>query len=723
MNFELFFGEAQWVAAPDPDISPVLRRDFSVQDVQSARLTVLGFGSFECFLNGVRLHDDYFLPLNSDFAEHGSPAGEVTAHRIYVRRYDVTQLLQAGNNSFCMLLGSGWYTGIHSYYHPVLIDKPFGTKKAVWRLELTDADGEQELLSRPGEVLFRDSFVKISRIPTGEEHDYTQWSDGILTDPLDPSWQPTVAAEAPGETVYMESDCPTDRIIESIRPICLAKTAKGTLYDAGTNLSGYPVLFTEGRAGTVTVRFSEELTPDGEIDLSLMPARQTCTYTVDEAPHRLYPRFTWLGFRYFLVEGEAEVVEVRKIHTDVAVTAEFESDNDTLNWIFKTFLNTQLCNMHGGIPSDCPHLERLGYTGDGQLVAESAMLTLDAEAFYRKWIGDISDCQDRLSGHVQYCAPHVNCGGGPGGWGCAIVEVPYRYWKQYGDARFLRELFPQMLHYFSYLETHSEFGLVTSDQPGKWCLGDWCPPEPLILPPPFVNNYFYIRSMLRVCEFAPLIGEEAVIPGLEARIRERKAALSAAYFDPASGDFLGNRQGANAFALDIGMGDERTRAHFLDHYRNRPIYDTGIFGTEIVTRLLFAYGETETAYRLLTAEEPHGFAAWKHRGATTFWEYWGETSRSHSHPMFGAVTAQLFTSLLGIRQSPDSAGFSSVEISPALIPALGSLCGSILTPHGRIAVAVTEESVTVTVPDGIHATLRLGDTLLPLPSGVTAHGR
>ena len=28
-----------------------------------------------------------------------------------------------------------------------------------------------------------------------------------------------------------------------------------------------------------------------------------------------------------------------------------------------------LCNMHTGHPSDCPHLERRGYTGDGQLTA------------------------------------------------------------------------------------------------------------------------------------------------------------------------------------------------------------------------------------------------------------------------------------------------------------------------------------------------------------------
>ena len=85
--------------------------------------------------------------------------------------------------------------------------------------------------------------------------------------------------------------------------------------------------------------------------------------------------------------------------------------------------------MHTGIPSDCPHIERRGYTGDGQLVCRAAMDVLDAKDFYRKWIEDIADCQDRLTGHVQYTAPYIRSGGGPGGWGGAACIVPWRYYE------------------------------------------------------------------------------------------------------------------------------------------------------------------------------------------------------------------------------------------------------------------------------------------------------
>ena len=73
---------------------------------------------------------------------------------------------------------------------------------------------------------------------------------------------------------------------------------------------------------------------------------------------------------------------------------------------------------------------------------------LDGEKFYRKWIQDIADCQDSITGHVQYTAPYIPSGGGPGGWGCAIVMVPYVFYRNYGDQEILKELYPQMLHYF-----------------------------------------------------------------------------------------------------------------------------------------------------------------------------------------------------------------------------------------------------------------------------------
>ena len=68
----------------------------------------------------------------------------------------------------------------------------------------------------------------------------------------------------------------------------------------------------------------------------------------------------------------------------------------------------------------------------------AAMMYIRKRLGYEKWLQDIADSQDVLSGHVQYTAPYIRSGGGPGGWGCAIVEVPYQLYKHYGDPQILK---------------------------------------------------------------------------------------------------------------------------------------------------------------------------------------------------------------------------------------------------------------------------------------------
>ena len=450
---------------------------------------------------------------------------------------------------------------------------------------------------------------------------------------------------------------------------------------------------------------------------------QTLTFICGGGETEARALFTWFGFRYFTVEGPAEALRVEVIHTPLARVARFECDNEMLCWLDRAFAATQLMNMHAGIPSDCPHKERRGYTGDGELACNAAMTTLDAAAFYRKWIRDIRDCQDLKTGHIQYTAPYIRSGGGPGGWGCAIVEVPWQFYKHYGDIDVLRDCYPQMLRYFDYLEYKSVNGLVAGDKPGEWCLGDWCTPESIILPAPFVNNYFYVKSLLRCTRIAPLIGREDDLPMLRQRIKERRAAITAAYYNDWDGNFLGCRQGANAFAVDIGLGDERTYRNLVVYYRRTGGFDTGIFGTDIVTRVLFEHGDGETAVSLLTSESEHSFAGMRNLGATTLWEYFPGSlrDRSHSHPMFGAVDAYLYEYILGVRQPENGAGWQAVEIAPAFVPQLRFARGGRRLPQGELTVEWIREGekirLTVNVPAGVDAVLRLPDRETSLASG------
>lgn len=697
MTREEVFQNALWLSAAEQDGAerwhfPVLRGRFCVHGVKKATLYVLGLGFFHCYLNGKRVGEDLFLPLNSDYEPRPNyPEGEIlSGHRVYVPQYDVTGMLKEGENLLALHFGGGWYT---------FEDARFGGPKAIWRIFGEDENGPFSFVSST-EDRIHDSFVKDGSLPSFETQDYlsdTPESFGMEFD--DSAWEKAVPAP-PLETEYLFSDCPADRVCARLSVRLLGTTEDGHLYDCGQNTTGYPVLKLLGKRGeTVTVRFSEELTPEGTLN-PYHAYRQRVVYRTDGEARTVRPLFTWFGFRYFTVSGDAEVLGVEVVHSDVRASGFFESDNPLLNWLHDTFRNTQLTNMHAGIPSDCPHIERRGYTGDGQLVCHAAMDLLDAESFYRKWISDIADCQDKLSGHVQYTAPYTRCGGGPGGWGCAIVEVPYQYYRHYGKTDLFAALYPGMLRYFDYLEAHSCRDVVVSDQEGAWCLGDWCTPESILLPPPFVNNYFYVRSLLRVIELAALIGKEADIPLLEERAARKKETLTACYFDPMDGNFLGCRQGANAFMLDIGLGDERTYRNLVAYYRNLKRFDTGIFGTEIVTRLLFERGDGQLAVDLLLSEDKISYDGMRRAGATTIWEYWPGSlyDRSHNHPMFGAAVACLYDYLLGIG---GSAGYRKLVIAPVLAEGIGRLAGGREIPGGRVTVFYEKRENTVSFRIGI----------------------
>ena len=697
LSFSEIFGDAIWIQAGDGSGFPVFRKTFEIdtakENIKEATIDIVGFGAFVFYVNGVLGTEDLFLPLNSDFEERNFPEGEETAHRVYVSHYNITPILKSGRNTLAVLLGDGWYNGNYS-------DVPFGGRKLCYRISVRTASGEMQIVSDEKD-LWHPSFVTDCVFNRGEAQDFSGWEDSFLEADFDDSgWEHAISAKAL-DTRYFYSDCPTDRVISEIVPKVVAEHGDVVVYDAGKNLSGYPLI--EAR-GDVSIEFSEALSGE-DLDEAHMHS-QYFAVKAGEKPQLTHPQFTWMGFRYFRVRGDARVICVQETHSNVDIASDFCCSDETLNWIYKAFLNTQLSNMHGGITSDCPHIERRGYTGDGQLTCRAVMRCLDAKDFYNKWIDDISDCQDRKTGHVQYTAPYTHSGGGPGGWGAAIVLVPYEYWKYYGDDSKIRSMYPRMIRYFDYLDAHSEMNLVTSDRKNEWCLGEWCTPGSVALPAPFVNNYFYVKALEKVIEIATYLGKTEDVSSLQERMAIRKKAIVAAYFNPHGWNrsFMGNIQGANAFGLDIGLGDESTKNAFIADYEKNAYYDTGIFGTDIVTRKLFDYGRGDIVYRMMTAKEPHSFGTWKENGATSFWEYW-DNARSHSHPMFGAVVAYFFEYMLGIRYEVASDGTPQVRIAPVDIPQLTWIKGHITTPFGKIFVSrVCENGVWKTetnIPEGI----------------------
>ena len=727
MTQEYFFKNAKWVGAPErtSETFSVLRGHFNADGSYKATLNVLGLGFFKCYINGHCVNPDTFLPLSSDYEPSCDPKDEVlSGHRIYVPQFDITPFLQPGDNVIAIHYGGGWYT---------FQSRVFGLPKVIYCISLETDHGVRHYVSDE-HCRVGTSYIADYLFVDHETHNYNGRQCSFGADFDDTQWTQAVLTEEP-DTEYCTTDCPRDTLIDQLPLRKIGKGIEGMVYDCGQNTTGYPVLEIEADAGeTVSVSFSEELLSDGTIDRQHSHG-QVFTVVSDGNKRLVQPEFTWYGFRCFEVVGNAVPKCVKVIHANIPVTSTFECDNETLNWIYKTFTHTMLCNMHTGHPSDCPHLERRGYTGDGQLTCHAVLSTMDGRAFYEKWLQDIADSQDVLSGHIQYTAPYIHSGGGPGGWGCAIVEVPYQLYKHYGDPQILTKYYDSMRRYVDYLEAHSEFSLVTSDKAGDWCLGDWCGPiilypekditshnQQVFLPAPMVNTYFMVKTLNQLCEIAAIIGKEGDIPEYKEKAEQRKKAIQAAYFNTFDDNFVMNVQGANAFAVDLGLGSEKTYQNTVNYYQKLGHYDTGIFATDILTRVLFEHGDGELAVDLLTNNGEQGFAHWKQNGATTFHEYWDSNrSRSHNHPMFGAVVAYLFEYLLGIRQQPHTAGYCALVIEPQVLHRFNHISGSMRTPNGTVAVSYIRESTgiqcKIVIPKNTEAIFRYSDQEFKLTDG------
>ena len=722
MSLDHPLSNAKWIGARPECQSPVFIRRFQASDVRNAVLFITGLGYFEAKINGVPVTEDRFLPLVTDYeprdlTKFAYPLHDTATHRIYYSRFDVTGFLRDGENVLTVQLGNGWYRQTERVAEGSI---SFGNVlKTIFSLQLDTANGIVAIDSNGSETW------------RGSEIIYTQLYIGEVVDTTYPLGFEQGVAVLPAPEASLDPQIGTpDRCVRTLTPKHIATVGNRKIYDAGENISGVVRVTTSAPVGSrVTLRFAENIDRNKELDFRSTGALSyTCTsgryqimedtFITDGSLRTFEPKFVWHAFRYFDIAGDFDDLEVLVIHSDCPVTARFDSPSEGLNYLFDTFIRTQLDNMHGSIPSDCPHRERLGYTGDGQVCAEAAMMLLDSREFYRKWIRDILDCQDKTSGHVQHTAPLMGGGGGPGGWGCAIVIVPYQYYKMYGDTAMLETCYEPMRRWVDYLKTHSENGLVVREEERGWCLGDWCPlEEPMLLPEAYVNSCFFIKILELLEQIAPVVsrsGDAAEYAALRKSIME---AIRRDFFDPATGRYLDNLQGADAYALWAGLADKNTARNMARRYDDLGHFDTGFLGTDILVEQLCKYGHIDTVFKLLQGEGPGSYLYMKRNGATTLWENWTKVN-SENHPMFGACVRQLFSSILGVGQAAGTAGYRRLRIAPQIPRDLPWANGSLQLPTGEVSVSWKKEAdrirFHITIPENANATFVYGGSEYPL---------
>ena len=724
--------QAQWVGAALTGGArssvpvPFLRKAFALPaEVVSARLYVTALGLYECWLNGARVGEDIFAPGWTDFHK-----------RVRYGVYDVTDLLQEGENALGAVLGDGWAVGFvglgqrQRYY-----DQP----RLLAQLELTLPDGTREVIVSDeswahqfGPLIESDMFM-------GEAYDARLELPGWDRPGYDAqSWLPVQVYGDP-EIDLEATNGPAIRKIEELKPVGEPSDVsdfmrRRFIFDLGQNMVGWVRFQGSAPAGTtVVLRFAEVLNPDGSLyTTNLRDARATDVYTFKGEGLEVWePRFTFHGFRYVELTGypgevNADTITGVVLHSEMAQTGHFECSSDVINQLQHNILWGQKGNFLD-VPTDCPQRdERLGWTGDIQVFARTAAFNMNVAGFMTKWLRDVADAQSD-AGAVPPVVPSVMTGfddGGPA-WADAAVICPWTVYLCYGDTRVLAENYAVMTRFMDFLHETSP-GLVrcAPDYEGWRGFGDWLSIN-ADTPRDLIGTALYAYDAKLMGDIAEVLGYKGdaqkyrnlfdEIKGVfqgrflkgghgvaDASRRDLSQAdaisrgnLEQVDYGPVTSEVFNAElfvptQTAYVLALHFGLLPDALQPLAADELvadieRREMHLSTGFVGAPYLPHVLSAHGKTEMAFKLL---EQTTWPSWVYsvtQGATTIWERWdGWTEErgfqdagmnSFNHYAYGSIGAWLYQNVAGLE--PGLPGYKHIVIKPQ--PGGSSDLGSILT--------------------------------------------
>ena len=446
------------------------------------------------------------------------------------------------------------------------------------------------------------------------------------------------------------------------------KEGEVQVVDFGVNASAVPDFAFRGEArGTqVEIVYGERLNADGTVNVLTQTAGQIKRGNGGPgAPHvacqrdayvcggaaceRFTPPFTWHIFRYAEIRGAKHLLgagdakrTVRSMNSldEKAPAAKvFKTENKDLAAIHEMCRRTFQANLIGGVQSDCPGRERLGYGGDIVSTYEAYMLNWDMRAIYLKVLQDFAD-EASDDGWLTETAPYVGIavkgeGGrsGPVSWALAVPELIDGLLRHYNETKAL-DYYPVCTRYIRQLAAKHPDGLIPQ------CIGDH---EALQRAPDGVTaTAHWYRFVSLTAGFAKRLGRLDDATEFAALAAKIKSAFAAKYVK--DGVVANGTQSAQAIGLYLGLvpqgqvaAAERQLVRAIEEKGYGPT--TGIFSTRYMLMYLSEHGRVDIARKIVLHK---GFPGWLHmleRGATTLWETWKESDNVYSncHPMFGSV--------------------------------------------------------------------------------------
>ena len=717
------------------------------KEITSARWMTTGLGVYELYVNGKLIGEEILKP---GFTHPYKTKRSFT--------YEVSNALsnQAGaENVFAVQVTPGWWADKIITYSG---QQGMVGAKVAFRgvLELTYADGSKAYLGsntsdwKAGIA----GPVKHAAIFDGEEYDARELPgydtlDKLSTPEKNTEFEGEILPSNGGE-VYFREDLAlspqkaylwkgvTGESEDAYGKVVITKEyaageemvvhpGETLVVDFGQNCAAVPAFEFMAKEGTqLNCRPSEILNdgngaksrgmdgPEGSchrLNLRTPDTGMLLDYTfADHKDYTTYrPHRTFYGYRFVSITADQEV-RIRSIQsipvssiTQQMETGSITTGNKLVNQLISNTLWGQRSN-YLSVPTDCPQRnERLGWTADTQVFAETGTFFANTADFFHKWMRDMRDTQSP-TGAYPGVAPLAQYGASPTdmnrlGWSDAGVIVPWVVWKQFGDTQIIDENWAAMEKYLNHINETKYDHHALSAENGNYQWADWLSYESLescsgrhtakdgsgTLPEAY-DYWNYLSANYWLID-AGMMSDMARATGRDAAKYEAMAAQAKQYildkFLNADGEFktaiFNTMQTPALFALKNklveGVAKEnmmkRLRDNFAEHGN---CLQTGFLGTSILMPTLTENGMSDIAYELLFQRKNPSWLYSVDNGATTIWERWNsymldkgmgpQGMNSFNHYAYGCVCEWMWETMAGISADTSEPGFKRIIMKP-----------------------------------------------------------
>lgn len=696
--------------------SPLLWKRFQWdQKGTKAFLHVNSLGYHEVYLNGKKVGDAVLAPAVSQFDKRSL---SVT--------YDVTGLLEKGENDFVLWLGKGWYQdGLPG----VVNGGPFV------RAQLEEFENGEWKTS-----LITDSTWKTRESGYASTGTWRPWQFGgeeISADRLLPAldrktlnsvdWNTAVLADIPLHKVSPQM-VELNGLRGQLHPLsCKASGDSAWIYDLGTNLTGWTkIQFPPLEKGQkIRISYCDFLDDKGEFRDHLYEDYYIASGA--DSAEVFSNKFNYHAYRYLKLTNLKEApalssITASLVHTDYSGESFFACSDKDLNAIHDMIQYTLRCLTLGGYMVDCPQIERLGYGGDGNASTPTVQTMFNLSPLYMNWMQAWADCM-REDGSMPHTAPNPYAAGGGPFWCGFIITASWQTYLNYGDRRLLDRYYPYMQQWLEYVAHYTVDGLLkkwpdTSYR--NWYLGDWATPVGIDQTNPLsvdlVDNCYIAVCYQTMSKIASLLDKADDSRGYTAKYDALTKRIQETFYDTKGNTYASGTQIDLVYPMLAGVTPDNLKETVL-----KTLYEvtvnrfqghlaTGLVGIPVLTEWAVKNGQAEWMYQMLKKRDYPGYLYMLDNGATTTWEHWnGE--RSHIHNCYNGIGTWFYQALAGIMPDESKPGYKHIWIKPQVVNDISWVQASKDTPYGLLKVRWEKKEssfvLDVQIPVGASASVAL----------------